>query len=342
MSIGSVNVPGSIGAGRVINTNILDNSHFQINQRDGKIVKPNVQYFTDIGLTQQAGITSSYMKVIPAGNVWAISVDGSIYYVSGAHVLNGYVGHGYTVDRWFLWESDTVAVLTDGGIEVFRNVGSSSTPWLTQKFEDNTLQPGIYTFSVLSTNGVAQLNAHIAGIGDILNYSTDEQFATATFIVPNTVIDKSAWVSILGKSDSAVIAAELELGPVQTLVHKDASGNWVLNDPLPNKALELLKCQRYFEKGVVTSAILPWPGITFLGGKSFLVEKRAIPVVKIYCHDSSGIYYENRVVSLNGDPMDPNVIQTYSVKDGLTAIKLDGELPSIYSYSYLFEASSDL
>jgi len=32
---------------------------------------------------------------------------------------------------------------------------------------------------------------------------------------------------------------------VQTLAHKDASGNWVLNDPPPNKALELAKCQRY-------------------------------------------------------------------------------------------------
>ncbi len=39
---------------------------------------------------------------------------------------------------------------------------------------------------------------------------------------------------------------KLEPGPVQTLAHKDENGNWILNDPPPNKALELAKCQRYF------------------------------------------------------------------------------------------------
>ena len=38
---------------------------------------------------------------------------------------------------------------------------------------------------------------------------------------------------------------KLELGPVQTLAHKDENGNWILNDPPPNKVLELAKCQRY-------------------------------------------------------------------------------------------------
>lgn len=46
-------------------------------------------------------------------------------------------------------------------------------------------------------------------------------------------------------SGSAVLtAAKLELGPVQTLAHKEGD-TWALNDPPPNKALELAKCQRY-------------------------------------------------------------------------------------------------
>lgn len=36
-----------------------------------------------------------------------------------------------------------------------------------------------------------------------------------------------------------------ELGSVSTMAHQDEDGNWVLNDPPPNKALELAKCQRY-------------------------------------------------------------------------------------------------
>lgn len=43
-------------------------------------------------------------------------------------------------------------------------------------------------------------------------------------------------------------AAKLEFGDYQTLAHQDASGNWVLNDQPPNKALELAKCQMYFER----------------------------------------------------------------------------------------------
>ena len=42
-----------------------------------------------------------------------------------------------------------------------------------------------------------------------------------------------------------VMAVKLELGDHQTLAHQDASGSWVLNDPPPDKTLELLKCMRY-------------------------------------------------------------------------------------------------
>ena len=42
-----------------------------------------------------------------------------------------------------------------------------------------------------------------------------------------------------------VMAVKLELGDHQTLAHQDASGSWVLNDPPPDRTLELLKCRRY-------------------------------------------------------------------------------------------------
>ena len=45
-------------------------------------------------------------------------------------------------------------------------------------------------------------------------------------------------------------AMKLELGPVQTLAHKEGD-TWVLNDPPPNKALELAKCQKYQQELVV-------------------------------------------------------------------------------------------
>lgn len=42
-----------------------------------------------------------------------------------------------------------------------------------------------------------------------------------------------------------LIAAKLELGSRQTLAHKDSAGNWILNDAIPNREVELAKCMRY-------------------------------------------------------------------------------------------------
>lgn len=57
----------------------------------------------------------------------------------------------------------------------------------------------------------------------------------------------------LNITELTLIAAKLELGPVQTLAHQDADGNWVLNDPPPNFQQELAKCQRYYWKSETSS-----------------------------------------------------------------------------------------
>ncbi len=45
-------------------------------------------------------------------------------------------------------------------------------------------------------------------------------------------------------TSTQIVAVKLELGPVQTLAHKEGDV-WVLNDPLPVKSVELAKCQEY-------------------------------------------------------------------------------------------------
>ena len=47
------------------------------------------------------------------------------------------------------------------------------------------------------------------------------------------------------EGEITLVAAKLELGSVQTLAHQAGDGSWALNDPPPDKALELAKCQRY-------------------------------------------------------------------------------------------------
>ena len=55
------------------------------------------------------------------------------------------------------------------------------------------------------------------------------------------------YVSAGGAGGGLITAVKLELGTHQTLAHQDAAGNWVLNDPPPDKTLEMLKCQRYYQ-----------------------------------------------------------------------------------------------
>jgi len=52
-------------------------------------------------------------------------------------------------------------------------------------------------------------------------------------------------VGVNAGKNVTVAVIKLELGSVQTLASQNADGTWELNDPPPNKALELLKCQRY-------------------------------------------------------------------------------------------------
>lgn len=77
------------------------------------------------------------------------------------------------------------------------------------------------------------------------------------------------------------IAAKLELGDHQTLAHQDTSGNWVLNE-IPNYALELLKCQRYYRCYVNMIGVLGenWGGV-YRSGDITYGTMRTTPAVTI-------------------------------------------------------------
>jgi len=66
-----------------------------------------------------------------------------------------------------------------------------------------------------------------------------------TFDLPTDATMFSVMLSIPDNNGQNFYAAKLEPGPFQTLAHQEGS-KCVLNDPPPNYALELLKCQRYF------------------------------------------------------------------------------------------------
>ncbi len=90
---------------------------------------------------------------------------------------------------------------------------------------------------------------------------------------------------------------KLELGPVQTLAHKDENGNWILNDPPPNKVLELAKCQRYFERLYLPRGFILFNNKTnSLVANLFYTPKRTTPTITaqsmyvVRASDNTGVY----------------------------------------------------
>lgn len=99
--------------------------------------------------------------------------------------------------------------------------------------------------SVQITSGGLVLNGTIVQI-----LETDPIGAlTATALTASGVMaasyDAAGKTFSVSATGQTIVAAKLEFGSVQTLVHQDVDGSWELNALPPNKALELAKCQRY-------------------------------------------------------------------------------------------------
>lgn len=151
--------------------------------------------------------------------------------------LTEYSASGYTIDMWRIW-ADAAVTVEDDGITLAANSR------IFQYFEDTDILRGkLLTLSVLTADHSLWTWTVEMPTADITLYSpANSSYELSLF---NGSIFTG--VSIKAKSSKKLTAAKLELGSHQTLARQDASGNWVLNDPPPNKALELLKCQRYYQ-----------------------------------------------------------------------------------------------
>lgn len=233
------------------NPNILHNWYFAdpIDQREGYVVPAGTVYFSDTGLVTQVGTVAGYTAAVNVdGTYGAITVDSMTYYVPWSAAVRGHTGNStYTIDRWHLYHG-TLLRQDDGVV-------------LTTDFSD-----GFYWRQLIeNSDGLLGKTVTLSCL-----YGNEVFFATATLpkerpsgtvryilreIVPNLAL--TFFYSASGSRFSAQInayapirtdalkAIKLEFGSVQTLAHKDADGNWVPNDPPPDPALELAKCQRY-------------------------------------------------------------------------------------------------
>lgn len=145
-----------------------------------------------------------------------------------------YTGSGYTVDRWTAKEG--VVSLSSGGLTL------QNRTWLDQMIE-NLIENRIYTISLLTANGVL-----LAGTG-LLNKDSfiSVRIDGGGYIDISYHADVSRYYMELARADAAqplsILAAKLELGPTQTLAHREGD-RWVLNE-VPDYGDQLRRCLRY-------------------------------------------------------------------------------------------------
>ena len=174
-----------------------------------------------------------------------------------------YTATGYTIDRWRIAQGMKAAVrITDSGLEIKR---TSDTRAIFQQVLTIDDREFVQSFAGREVTLSALFGQELRSVTMTIPTSNDENWYPAgtsgskvnsmyvrLSINSNTTtgyfdLNFDIYVSTGGAGGGLITAVKLELGSQQTLAHQDAAGNWVLNDPPPDKALELLKCQRYYQ-----------------------------------------------------------------------------------------------
>lgn len=231
------------------NENLLDNWYFAdpIDQRGGYLVKPGQNLYSAADLTVAADPSDGYYRVISHDDMSAhIQINGVDKWAYFPHCVRGYEGRsklGYTIDRWKT--RNYAPVLTyNGEYLTFATHDHAAWYYLDQYIEAKRLLPGAtYTLSVLTDTGLHTITfvrgakeSEAVWFDNIALWYTEGASEKASGIAGVTL-----GTSTVNKTIK-LCGIKLELGSVQTLVHQDANGNWVLNDPPPDKGVETLKC----------------------------------------------------------------------------------------------------
>ena len=230
----------------VCNPNLLDNWYFAnpVNQRGGYVVPKNTVFYNESTLTTERGtisqayypaqyVNETYGKITFSG--------GSVAYVKRSDMTRGYTGAGYGIDRWKSSNSNLTVSLTGNGIVLS---SGSAASYLSQYFDAGIPSEGNYTISTLveAITGTAYFQVIYADG----TYGTAMKLTTGlnALTVKATKTISRVLFQINSGSSVTVKAVKLELGSQQTLAHRDADGNWVLNE-IPDYGEQLRRCQYY-------------------------------------------------------------------------------------------------
>lgn len=304
---------------QLVNPNLLDNWYFgnPVDQRQGRVVKPNTTYYSDNTLATAAGTTSAYVTAYRYATGTASGVNyasfklvdsdsAPTYYAAPENVVRGYTGAGYGIDRWsIIYNPNNAAILIDNtGIKLAETapiIWAQSLPAELSSYYNGK----IVTLSALLSDG------NLIALTTEFPISGQSQQASASGIsiyiisAAQSADGYAKFGVIFGAENASIIAAKLELGSQQTLAHQDADGNWVLNE-IPDYGEQLARCQRYFQRIVVpvSTMFIPVNDNLIVYQCNLSVQMRAEPSVTcgtffiVSTNNNSTVFSENFVTPI--------------------------------------------
>lgn len=307
-------------AGTFVRPNLLDNWYFgrPVDQKRGMVALQGTTVYRDVELTITQGTVNEV--AMPAYKVTSqaysfVGADGVTYYVRAEDVVRGYIPkwNGYSIDRWNVEsDSDVVITLVNGGIRV-KNTSNDRKQFKQILPNDLNLAGRMITISVLVGDIIGTVDYMLTQTNDPYQSSatcsilTNGLFSSNGYVIAGQ--QKIAFVFGPG-AEITLLAAKLELGPTQTLAHREGD-RWVINE-VPDHGDQLRRCQWY-------SNVLP--GIYWLpqnaDGTNRLTipipDMRTIPAVTYEPADGSTgtLYYDANLAQ-------KNAIQFYAT--GVTGI----------------------
>lgn len=248
-------------AGTFVRPNLLENWYFgrPVDQREGKIIPAGKSYYTtpditlpEVGKTDKAYTVIEIKNYSGYGQRATISISGTVYYVWDQDAVRGYTGKVYGVDRWSSTSNIVTMVVGDDGLTVSSTAESGAVE-ICQYFESYIKAGTILTLSAIvskteaSQNGILRVKVYGGGADLQANLparAMDHELVSVTNAARADVI--GCVMRISNGDGYTVHAIKLELGPTQTLAHREGD-KWVLNE-VPEYGEQLRRCQRYFRR----------------------------------------------------------------------------------------------
>lgn len=141
----------------------------------------------------------------------------------------------YTIDRWQVSQNTTLTV-NNGSVS---SIGEYSFEPLDEIVD--ALRGRTVTISLLFASGELEFATGVVPT----TWGSWDNFALSSHVGLQGIGEdsKRLWFMINGNAEN-ILAAKLEIGPGQTLAHREGD-KWVLNE-IPDYGEQLRRCQRYF------------------------------------------------------------------------------------------------